>query len=260
MNLQQLFSLDGECIVVTGGYGYLGSAICKGLAGAGARVIVVGRSKDKFADAFSNVAKVYFQRCDVAETESVAAAFVAIHKQFGEITALVNNAHYGRGGAVDSKSDEAWSITLDGTLGSYHRCIREVLPFFRSRGGGGNIVNIASMYGVVAPDFDLYLDYPSFTNPPDYGAGKAGIIQMTKYFASLLGKEGIRVNALSPGPFPSFSVQKHAGFTAELAKRTTLNRIGVPEELIGAVVFLLSKSASFTTGVNLIVDGGWTIK
>ncbi|HKB44766.1 MAG TPA: SDR family oxidoreductase, partial [Chitinophagaceae bacterium] len=97
-------------------------------------------------------------------------------------------------------------------------------------------------------------------NPPHYGAAKAGILQLTKYYASYLGSSGITVNCVTPGPFPSLEVQKNHKFIEKLSARTLLGRIGKPEDLAGAFVFLSSDAANFITGQNLVVDGGWTVK
>jgi gluconate 5-dehydrogenase len=257
-SIKEIFSLSGLVIAITGGYGYLGSAITRGMAGAGANVVVLGRQESKFNAVLGDCRGVSFLGTDVSNSQSVKAAFAALEDKFGRVDVLINNAHYGQGGTVDALTDEAWSATMDGTVGNYHRCIREVLPFFRKR-KQGNIINVSSMYGVAAPDFRLYKDFPQFTNPPHYGAGKAATLQLSRYFASLLGEENIRVNAISPGPFPSKGVQKEEGFVQELSVRTALKRIGQPKELIGAFIFLASSGSSYITGHNLVVDGGWTI-
>ena len=114
------------------------------------------------------------------------------------------------------------------------------------------------MYGVVAPDFSVYDDSPQFFNPPHYGAAKAGLVQLTKYYASYLGKYNINVNAVSPGPFPHDSVQKDVGFIKRLESKTALKRIGKPSDLGGIFVFLCSDASNYITGQNLMVDGGWT--
>jgi NAD(P)-dependent dehydrogenase (short-subunit alcohol dehydrogenase family) len=116
------------------------------------------------------------------------------------------------------------------------------------------------MYGVVAPDFGVYEDSPEYLNPPHYGAAKAGIIQLTKYYASYLGDLNILVNSVTPGPFPSETVQRNKTFIAALEKNTLLNRIGKPEDLAGIFTFLSSDASSFITGQNFIVDGGWTTR
>ena len=114
------------------------------------------------------------------------------------------------------------------------------------------------MYGLVSPDPDIYKP-PMEVNPVEYGVGKAGIIQMTKYLAVFYAKKGVRFNCISPGPFPNPSVQKkHPDFVKRLEQKVPLGRIGQPKEVAGAVTFLLSDLASFITGHNLVVDGGWT--
>jgi gluconate 5-dehydrogenase len=125
--------------------------------------------------------------------------------------------------------------------------------------GKGAIVNIASMYGLVSPQPNVYQSTPEFHSPPAYGAAKAALIQVTRYAACHLAPAGIRVNAISPGPFPTPAAQEHQEFRRELEARVPLGRIGHPAELVGALVFLLSDASSFVTGHNLIVDGGWTV-
>ena len=115
------------------------------------------------------------------------------------------------------------------------------------------------MYGMVSPDFSIYEEFPNFLNPPHYGAAKAAVIQLTKYFAHYLGTEDIQVNAVSPGAFPSEKVQENNLFIKSLEKKTALKRIGQPSDLVGAFVFLSSNASDYITGHNLVVDGGWTV-
>ena len=106
--------------------------------------------------------------------------------------------------------------------------------------------------------FEIYDDFPEYLNPPHYGAGKAAVLQLTRYYASYLGKYGVCVNCVTPGPFPSNSVQESPKFIEKLAGATCLNRIGKPEDLAGAFVFLASNASNYVSGQNIIVDGGWT--
>jgi NAD(P)-dependent dehydrogenase (short-subunit alcohol dehydrogenase family) len=253
-----LFDLRGKIAVVSGGYGYLGRDMCLALAVHGADVFALGRSAEKFAEAFAGAPGVRFIQGDVADSTAMQTAFASIARDAGGIDVLVNNAFYSRGNQPLGLADADWAYGIDGSLNSVYRCIRDVVPYFKQR-GGGRIVNIASMYGMVSPDFAAYRDAPQFTNPPHYGAAKAGVIQLTRYFAKYLGPDNIRVNAISPGPFPAAAVQKDAGFIGELNRRTALGRVGEPRELGGALVFLCSDASSFVTGHNLVVDGGWTI-
>ncbi|MDJ0363922.1 SDR family oxidoreductase [Hymenobacter sp. H14-R3] len=257
---RNLFDLTGRTVLLTGGYGHLGRAIAAGLLAHGARVIVLGRSAEKFTNVFGkDTDNVHFLFCDVSETASVQAAFRQSFDLYGPPSVLINNAFYSRGQQPDALPDADFALGLDGSVGTAYRCLREVLPYLREA-GGGKIINVASMYGVVAPDFAAYDAHPQFLNPPHYGAGKAAMIQLTKYFASYLGPENIQVNCVSPGAFPSDAVRKEVEFEGELRRRIPLERVGEPQDLAGAFVFLSSAAANFVTGHNLVVDGGWTIR
>lgn len=255
-----LFDLSGQVVLLTGGYGHLGQAIAAGLLAHGAQVVALGRDEAKFKAAFpERPDTLHFVACDVASTESVKAAFAQSHAQYGLPSVLINNAYYGQGQQPDALTDADFARSLDGSVGAAYRCLREVLPYLRER-GAGKIINVASMYGIVAPDFAAYDEHPQFLNPPHYGAGKAAMIQLTKYFASYLGPENIQVNCVSPGAFPSDNVRQDAAFEGELQRRIPLGRVGEPQDLAGAFVFLSSTAANFVTGHNLVVDGGWTIR
>jgi NAD(P)-dependent dehydrogenase (short-subunit alcohol dehydrogenase family) len=257
----RLFDLTGRLVLVTGGYGHLGRAMVLGLLAHGARVVVLARHETSFAEQFAAEipgGNLFFRTCDVASTPSVQAAFRSCREQYGPIQVLINNAVYSAGQQPDALTDEQFAHGLDGSAGSAYRCLREVLPYLREN--GGKIINVASMYGVVAPDFAAYDAHPQFLNPPHYGAAKAAVIQLTKYFASYLGPENIQVNCVTPGAFPSARVQEQAGFVAELERRIPLGRIGRPEDLAGAFVYLSAPASDFITGHNLVVDGGWTIR
>lgn len=260
MNIQT-FDLTGKVVLITGGYGYLGKAATESLAYHGATVYVLGRSEKKFETAFSEnefyKKRIHFQACDVASTDSIKKAFGEVKQKEEGFDILINNAFYLNGNDPLKMTDEDWQTGIDGTLNSVFRCIREAIPVLMES-GAPRIINVSSMYGVVAPDFDIYQDFPESTNPPHYGAAKAGIVQLSKYYASFLGKDGITVNTVTPGPFPSESVQQKTKFIDNLSKKTSLGRIGKPEDLAGAFVYLASDAAAYVTGQNIVVDGGWT--
>jgi len=127
-----------------------------------------------------------------------------------------------------------------------------------------SIINISSMYGIVAPSPKLYENTNKF-NPPGYSAAKAAMLAFTRYVASFWGEYGIRSNAIVPGPFSNIggasenSVNENDPFVARLQARTCLNRVGKPDELAGALLYLASDASSFVTGQAIVVDGGWTI-
>ncbi|MDR1584534.1 MAG: SDR family oxidoreductase [Prevotellaceae bacterium] len=260
MSVLELFSLKNKVAVVTGGYGHLGKSISEGLNEAGAMVIIAGRSEEKFSNNFHEKKNYCFIQTDISDTSSISQCFAAAKQKFGHIDILVNNAVYLNSGGKKPEdiTDEEWLICANGVSGSVFRCIREIIPCMRENGGA--IINVASMYGVVSPDFALYEGECSpFLNPVNYGAEKAGVIQMTKYFATYLIRDKIRVNCISPGTFPSPKVQENEEFISRLSRKNPACRIGKPEDLKGAVVFLASSASDYIVGQNIMIDGGWTI-
>jgi NAD(P)-dependent dehydrogenase (short-subunit alcohol dehydrogenase family) len=264
MELMNLFDLTGKNIAITAGHSYLGQAITKALRDFGATVFVLSRYEEKFNNVFSESYKkeqggsILFQQCDISSTKSIQTAMQQIYIKGGSFDGLINNANYTK---IDAHplglSDESWTYTVDGVLNSVYRCIREVTPYMK-KSGGGSIVNISSMYGFISPDFSIYSGNPEMTNPPHYGAAKAGVIQMGRYFSQFLGGERIRVNTISPGAFPTKEIQQKKIFIQNLDKKTALGRIGSPQDIKGAAVYLISDASSYVTGHNLVVDGGWT--
>ena len=251
-----------KVVIVTGGYGHLGRAISASLLDNGAIVYVAARNEKKFKEIFENELHsgdkpLYFLYCDINSSESINACLAKVFDIEGRIDGLINNAFSSRGQSPYEMSRDDFNYTLDGTLASMFDIIKQINPYIIE---GGSIVNVSSMYGMVAPDFSVYKDSPEFLNPPHYGAAKAGVIQLSKYYASLLGNRSIRVNSVSPGPFPSKSVQDDTQFIEQLKKRTLLDRYGLPEELAGIFTFLMSDASKYITGQNLIIDGGWTVR
>lgn len=255
------FDLHDKVILITGGYGYLGKAVTESLVHHGGTVFVLARSEEKYQNTFSsnseNGKNLFFCECDISKTDSVKKAYQSIIEQQGKIDVLINNAFYLSGQDPLTMSDQDWSNGIEGTLTSVFRCIREVIPYVKES-RSPRIINVSSMYGMTAPDFSVYDDAPQFLNPPHYGAAKAGILQLSKYYASFLGADGITVNSVTPGAYPSEIVQKDKAFIKNLAKKTILKRIGRPEDLAGAFVYLASDAAGYVTGQNIVVDGGWT--
>ena len=174
---------------------------------------------------------------------------------------LINNAYSGAGGTIEHSSAEAYTKSFDVGLTSAHRLIIASLSGLRSSVkeiGDASVNNIASMYGMVSPELRIY-DTPESSNPPFYGATKAALIQWTRYAACEFGTEGIRVNSISPGAFPSQSAQEKApDFIERLTRKIPMGRIGKAEEVCGSVIFLASMASSYVNGANIAVDGGWT--
>ncbi|MBK7666189.1 MAG: SDR family oxidoreductase [Sphingobacteriaceae bacterium] len=254
-----IFNLENKTAIVTGGYGHLGIAMCRALASFGANVIVAAKSADKFNAAFTDEEKkrIKFVPIDITNDTSIKNCFEAVNKTYGSIDILINNAFVLKSARPENVSREDWNYSMDGLITGLHCCIREVLPFMEEK--NGKIINISSMYGIVSPDFSIYDKFPEFFNSAQYGASKAAIIQLTKYYANYLAERGVRVNCVSPGTFPSKTVQEKKEFISKLENKVPLKRIGQPEDLSGTIVLLASDASSYITGQNISVDGGWTI-
>jgi gluconate 5-dehydrogenase len=262
-SLHQLLSLKEKTAVITGGAGYLGSAISETLAELGANLIVASRDQakcqkecDELMRLTGGSVKAVALELDVLRRDSAAEFFARVHEHFEAVDILVNNAWSGNKNTWESIDDEDWEHDIDMSLNSVFRLTKAAFTDLKAT--RGVILNIGSMYGHIGPDYRIY-DGKEFANPPSYGAAKAGVIQLTKYLASFLSPHGIRVNALSPGAFPHPPTQKHEEFMQRLSSKNPMNRIGQPEELKGAVALLCSDAGSYITGQNLCVDGGWAI-
>lgn len=261
--MQTLFDMTGQTILITGATGYLGRAMTLALARAGAEVLINGRSAERckaFAEDLRAMGLMVRPAAfDVTAADEVSGFFEAQGAQ--PLNGLVNNAFAGAGGTIETLSSESYGASYDVTVVAAHRLIQGALPSLRraiATGGSASIVNILSMYGLVSPIPEVY-DAPQSTNPPSYGAAKAALGQLTRYAACEFGHEGIRVNAVAPGPFPAPALQQQSpDFVARLCQRVPMKRIGSAEEIAGPVTFLLSPAASFVNGAVLTVDGGWT--
>jgi len=258
--IYDLLSLKNKTALITGGAGHLGSEICNTLAELGADVILASRDEEKcrikcleIEERCGGAIHAHPLHLDLMDKDSIARCFDQVH-ELGGLDILVNNAWSGNKNSLESISDEDWEYDIEMSLTSVFRCVKKALPGLKEK--RGVILNITSMYGHVAPDYRLY-DGNGFSNPPSYGAAKAGVIQFTKYLASFLAPDGIRVNCLSPGPFPTAETQKNVEFIERLGSKNPLGRIGQPHEVKGAVALLCSDASSYMTGQNICVDGGW---
>lgn len=262
-SLQQLLSLKGKTAVITGGAGYLGTAISETLAELGANLVLASRDQAKCKKKCEEIVRLtggsiqaVGLELDVLKKDAATNFFVEVHQHFKAVDILVNNAWSGNKNSWESITDEDWEHDINMSLNSVFRMTKAAFPDLKD--SRGVILNIASMYGHIGPDYRIY-DGKQFANPPSYGAAKAGVIQFTKYLASFLSPHGIRVNALSPGAFPHPPTQQHHEFMERLSSKNPMNRIGQPEELKGAVALLCSNAGSYITGQNICVDGGWAI-
>ena len=260
MSTLDLFSLKGKVAIVTGGCGHLGRAMVSALADANGTVFVAGTNHDKFVSVFGEDTDLRFVQIDIMDTKSIQDAFASVAKlSNGKIDILINCAaqYAGIGTKSEDLTDEEWEKCFEGIAGSTYKCIREVLPYME---GGGSIINIGSMYGKVIPHLSVY-DTPCESSliPVTYCAGKASVIELTEKMGRSLIERGIRVNCISPGPFPATSVNQLDELAKRLRDRSPSKRLGEPEELRGAVLFLASDASKFVVGQNIQVDGGWTL-
>jgi gluconate 5-dehydrogenase len=260
----ELLSLEGEVALVTGGAGHLGTAISAVLAELGARVVIASRDVQKcerrakeISDSSAVESDPIGAEIDVTEKESIRECIEEVHSSFGKVSILVNNAWEGQKNTWESIEMEDWKKDVDVSLNSVFRVTKMCFDDLRER--KGVILNIASMYGHVAPDYRLY-EGEENANPPSYGAAKAGVIQFTRYLASFLSKHDIRTNSISPGPFPFPELEEEdPEFINRLESKNPIGRTGDPPEMKGAVAFLCSDASSYVTGQNICVDGGWTV-
>jgi gluconate 5-dehydrogenase len=259
-NVHDLLSLQGRVAIVTGASGWLGSAISRALAEAGATLAVTSRDEAQaveFARTLPGQGHVglgFSQR----DAETIPAFVNAVVERLGRIDVLVNNAYGGSRPTIDSATAEDLDSAFhDGVTGGFVLA-REVALHLRQRAAPGSIINIASMYGVVASYPQVYTGL-DFTSPPNYHAMKGALVHLTRHLAVYWAPYGIRVNAISPGAFPTTALQRQMPeFIERLKQRVPVGRMGVPEELKGMVVLLASDAGAYITGQNILVDGGWT--
>lgn len=265
------YDLGGRVAIVTGGAGLLGEGYCHTLAAAGARVAIadIDEAKAKqLADEVihASATETLGWRTDVSDPSSVREMVEQVMNQFGRIDILVNNA------ALDPKFDQehegqhasrfedfpfdAWQQALAVNVTGMFLCAQAVSRSMLEA-GKGVIVNVSSTYGLVGPDQRLYQreGQPTQYKPVTYSVSKAAVLGLTRYLATYFFGKGIRVNTLTPGGV-------FAGHDEEFVKRysakTVLGRMGQPEEMSQALLFLVSDASSYMTGSNLVVDGGWT--
>jgi NAD(P)-dependent dehydrogenase (short-subunit alcohol dehydrogenase family) len=263
-----IFSLKGKTALVTGALGLIGKEHCRALLDAGANVVV--------SDLDNELSMAYAQQLgekaigigiDITDPDSVISARDLIREKFGTVDILVNNAAIND--MVENPTNKAEQSKFENYPLELFRKVMDVNVtgmFLTSQifgkdmaeNGGGSIINIASTYGIVAPDQSLYTK-PDGTQPfyksPAYPTAKGAVISFTRFLAAYWGHKGVRVNALSPGGVEN---NQEEYFIDNYSKRTPLGRMARSTDYRGALVFLASDASSYMTGANLVVDGGWT--
>lgn len=259
-SIADLFSLKGQVAVITGAAGWLGAAMSRALAESGATVVVTSREADRAAEFAASLPGEGHLGLPLAQenTDTLDTFVAEIVERLGKIDVLVNNAYGGTGPKIDAATAEDFDKSFHTGVTAYFILARAVANHLRQRGAPGSIINIASMYGLVASYPDAYVGF-NVNSPPNYHALKGGLIHLTRHLAVYWAKDNIRVNAISPGPFPPPRVHNvNPGFVERLSEKSPMGRMGRPEEVKGAVVYLASAASSYVTGQNIVVDGGWT--
>ncbi|UCH64593.1 MAG: SDR family oxidoreductase [Ignavibacterium sp.] len=267
-SLPEIFSLDNKVALVTGALGLIGRHHCEALAEAGANVVVCDLDSVKCID----FAKTLPQKsigvaADITKKKSVKELLDKVTKEFGQIDVLVNNAAINdmfenpQAAAEQSKFEnyplELWQKSLDVNVTGMFLC-SQIIGSTMAEAGSGSIINVASTYGIVAPDQSLYQKpdgTQSFYKSAAYPVTKGAVISFTRFLAAYWGEKGVRVNTLSPGGVEN---NQDEYFIENYKRKTPLGRMAQPNEYKGALIFLASDASSYMTGANLVVDGGWT--
>jgi NAD(P)-dependent dehydrogenase (short-subunit alcohol dehydrogenase family) len=257
--IHELFDLSGKVCLLTGGTGHLGSAMSRALAEAGASVVLTSRDAARARTAVASLPRtdtarhhgVALDQMDAAALERGFAEALALA---GRIDVLINNGHEGLGNDWTTVTAEQFTRQLANATG-YFLLARLVRNHAVERGGPASIIMLGSMYGQVASYPDAY-EGVCPASPVAYHTLKGGLIHMTRHLAVYWARDRVRVNCLSPGPFPGD--QAPPAMVERLRNKLPMRRMGQPHELKGAIVFLASDASSFMTGQNLTIDGGWT--
>ena len=252
--LHQMFGLDGQVAVVVGGTGVLGGALCDGLGKAGAHVVVAGTNEERGLKRVAAIeaagGRASFHAVNATERQSVTALRDDIVTQFGKVDVLVNCAGVNSPIPYAEIPDEEWHRVIDGNLLSTHLGCQVFAPHMVNQPDGGAILNIGS----VTAHLPLSKVFA-------YSASKAAVVNLTKNLAREYGPQRVRVNVLCPGFFPAEQNRKllDEKRKTSIFSQTPMARYGEPDELIGAMLLLVSRAAgSFITGAALYVDGGFT--
>lgn len=264
----EMFTLKDKTCIVTGALGLIGKEHCRALAEAGANVVAAdinGKACEEFAQTLGeNHTGI---EINVTDKQNLEAARDIILGRYGSIDVLVNNAAINdmfenpQAAAEQSKFEnyplEKWQKSVDVNLTGVFLC-SQVFGSVMAKQEKGSIINVASTYGITAPDQSLYINEQgeqNFYKPPAYSATKGGVIMFSRFLAAYWGNKGVRVNTLSPGGVEN---NQDEFFVKNYSKRTPLGRMAKPTDYKGAVVFLASDDSLYMTGANLVVDGGWT--
>ena len=258
--VSELFDLSGKTALVTGGTGYLGTAFSQALAEVGATVVISSRDAARAQQAVDALPKVngvkhHGVSLDQMDADSIRNGFQQAVEVASGIDILVNNGLAATSGDLTNTTFDEFARHQNNNAG-YFDLARHLRDHVVSRSAPGSVINIGSMYGQVASYPDTYKGICA-ASPVAYHALKGGTIHMTRHLAAYWADDDVRVNCLSPGPFPNPDGAP-AALVERLNERSPMKRMGLPWELKGSIVFLASDASTYVTGQNLTVDGGWT--
>jgi len=251
--LDEIFDLKSKVVIVTGACGQLGNTICDSFKKSGSTVYGLDINVDT-----NKINGVEYFSIDITNKLELIEIFESIIAKHKKIDVLINNAGVSTFENFEKRSEEDFDWVMDTNLKGTFFCIQSFVNLFDSNKlKKASIINIGSIFGVVSPDFRNYTDLPR-KSPEIYGASKAGVIQMTKYFSVHLAERNIRVNCVSPGGIFNPKNPQGKGFVENYSFRVPMKRMAEQSEMVGAILYLASSAASYTTGQNILIDGGLT--
>ena len=264
----ECFSVRDKVIIITGALGLLGTTYTEGFTKEGAKVVVVDLDGDNCRKRAKEIAKKYGTKalgigCDITKPEEVEKMVHKVIADYGCIDVLINNA------AIQTEHFFApfeeyplkdWEEVMKVDVTGMFLCSQAAAKEMEKR-KSGSIINISSIYGLVAPDEQIYEGAiyrgKKINTPLVYSTSKGAVLSLTRYLAAYLAKYGIRVNAVTPGGVYS---GQNENFVKRYSEKCPLGRMATPQEVFHAVYFLACDASSYITGHNLVVDGGWTVR
>lgn len=262
MKIQDLFNIDGKVALVTGGSRGIGEMIAAGFLANGAKVYISSRKAEACDAAAERLTERFGGECvsipgDISTLEGVEALAAAIAQRESRLDILVNNAGAAWGAPLDEFPEIGWDKVMDTNVKGVFFLTQKLLPLLSAGASPedpARVINIGSIDGIRNPEWETY----------SYSASKAAVHHLTKHMAARLVSENILVNAIAPGPFPTWMLSTGAGFGGEtenvdwsqIEMATPRGRIGTPEDIAGLAIYLSSRAGAFTVGETITCDGG----
>jgi len=264
-SVSKLFNLKNRNVIITGSAGRLGSQFANILSEAGANTILVDIDKQKNHSLEKKLKKIYKTKpksftIDLKKPNDIANLKKIIQEEYENIHGLINNAHVKtlpqtKNFDLEHYPVKLWNEFIDIHLTATFLMCKEFGSIMAKK-QNGSIVNVSSIYGLVAPDQRIY-GKSKLNSPAPYSAAKAGIINLTRYFASYWANKNVRVNTLTPGGVEDKNYQS-SQFIKNYSSKTMLGRMAKNDDFNGAILFFMSDASTYMTGANLVIDGGWT--